>query len=323
MSNKGMLTRREACIVLGALGAGALGLAGCNTSSSDPANRQGFANDTEVKSYSVHLKLYADSYARWHMHGIHKDSDGQPLTELDDKIERYRTQKDRSEVSFEVVYVDTAELLTMALDGFPDGDGMLALHPTMLKGCESGTVDAGVGLLSVRDQSYHFNDNSCLVRATGGDADLPPAATLTGESSPDGQINRLQQLPNFDGVVALADPATTLEGRLANQALAVEDFYREGSPSECGGLIGGSFSEDIADKIAIYPSQDAAMAAVIDGECQLGFALQTSLKMRYPEVEEVYRPQSSRVWYDGAALMCSDEPGVMRDFFEFILQCTD
>jgi hypothetical protein len=311
--------------VLGALGAGALGLAGCDTNNSsngDSTSSQGLANDTEVKSYPVHLKLYADSYTRWHMHGAHKDQDGQMLTQIDDKIERYQQQKDRSQVSFEVVYVDTAELLAMAFEGFPDGDGLLALHPTMLMGCESGTVDGGVGLLSVRDQSYHFHEELCLVRARGNDTDLPPAATLMGEDSPDGQINHLQQLPNFDGMIALVDPAAALEGRLANEALASEEFYLEGSPSEIGGVTDGSYREDIAGKLTTYPSQDAAMAAVVAGECQLGFALRTSLKTRFPEVEEV-RGLPGRTWHDSAALTCSTEPGVMRDFFEFITRCSD
>jgi hypothetical protein len=184
-------------------------------------------------------------------------------------------------------------------------------------------VDAGVALLFVRNQNDHFFENMCLVRALGSVVNLPPTVTLTGEDSPSGTYNRLQQLPNFDGIVALADPAATLEGRLANSVLAGEEFYLEGSISELGGLTGGYYSESIASKIAIYPNQDAAMSAVINGECQLGFALRTSLKMRYPELEEVYKARNGGAYYDSAALMRSAEPGVMRDFFEFILRCSD
>lgn len=317
-SANNMLTRREACVVLGALGAGALGLAGCGSGAgSDPTSRQGYSSDTEVKPYPVHLKLYADSYLQWHMF-----TGGQQV-HLENHIGRYQQQTDRSEVSFEVVYVDSAELLALAREGFGDGDGLLASQDTVYEGIMSGTVDAGVANLYVRDLGYHYHDYACLVRAAGGDASLPPAATLTGENSSDGTINQLQQLPNYDGIIALASPDVTLEGRLANAALAAQEFYVEGVPSGRGGLIDGAYSEAVAAKIAPYISQDAAMAAVVAGECQLGFALSTSLARRYPEVEEVYRPSYGSVFYRGVSLPCSPEPGVMRDFFEFETRCSD
>jgi hypothetical protein len=320
VSAKNTLTRREACAVLGALGAGALGLAGCGTGG-DTTSRTGYSSDTEVKSYPVHLKLYADSYTQWQISHHVSHLDGQK-TKLDSFIERYPQQKDRSGVSIEVVYVDSAELLALAREGFPDGDGLIALRDTMGEGIVSGTVDAGVANLYVRDLNYHFTDYVRLVRAVGGDANLPPTETLTGENSSVGTINQLQQLPHFDGMIALASPEATLEGRLANAALAVEEFY-QGLPSGRGGLIDGTYDESIAAKIATYPSQDAAMAAVVAGECQLGFALHTSLARRYPEVEVAYRPLHATAYYNGTSLPCSPEPGVMRDFLEFVTSCYD
>jgi hypothetical protein len=310
-SSKNLLTRREACAVLGIIGAGTLGLVGCGSGGSDSTSRTGYASDTEVKSYPVHLKVYADSYIQWHLNTLGKG--GQ--IHLEDHIERYRQKKDRSDVSFEVVYASSAELLAMAREGFPDGDGLLALRDTVEEGCASGMVDGGIANLSVRRLSYHYSDSVCLVRVLGGDAGLPPATTLTGEDG--GGFNRLQQLPWFDGTVALADPDSTLEGVLANKALAHEEFYSE----RMG--FGGSYSEDVAAKIVVYPSQDAAMVAVAAGECRLGFALQTALATRYPEVEEVYMPSHGWSGYDGAALSCSTEPGVMRDFFEFEVRAYD
>jgi hypothetical protein len=306
LKTKYLFTRRQLCAMLGVLGVGVLALPGCG-SDSDPTSRTGFANDTEVKSYPVHLKIYADSYVQWHL-SPYKEG---PPTRLERQIERYQGAKDRSEVSFEVVYLSSAELFTMAQEGFPDGDGLLAFQGTVEAGCASGTVDAGIANLHVRELLRWF-ETVCLVRAAGSDAALPPAATLTGEDAPDGTFNRLQQLSNFDGLVALASPDATLEGLLANRALAREEFY-----SEFSGLD-GSYSENIAAKIVVYPNQDAAMAAVVAGECQLGFALRTALTTRYPEVEEYYKPSGAQISYDGAALARSPEPGVMKDFFTLV-----
>jgi hypothetical protein len=309
-----MLTRREACAVMGALAVGAAGLVGCGSGDSTPTSRTGFANDTEVKTYPVHLKIYVDSNLQWHL-GTQSDLRMYGAqTHLESHIERYKKQRDRSEVSFEVAYASSAELLAWVREGFPDGDGLLAFRDTVKEGCASGMVDGGVAGLSVRLLGYHYRDFVSLVRALGSDANLPPAMTLTGEDA--GGFTRLQQLPQFDGKVALADPGATLEGVLANKALFSEDFYSERSG------LGGSYSEDVVAKIALYPGQDAAMAAVVDGECQLGFALRTALAMRYPEVEEVYKLTGSSRGYDGAALSCSPEPGVMRDFFEFETKCS-
>jgi hypothetical protein len=321
MYAKNMLTRREACVVLGTLGAGALALAGCEAD--DPTSRTGFASDTEVKFYPVHLKLYVDSYLQWHYANT-RTADvprDEQQTVTDNHIVRYQAQRDRSEVSFEVIWVDPAEMLAMAREGFPDGDGLLAMKDTVYEGCTSGVVDAGVAAIYVRDLSYHYAQTVCLVRALGSDVDLPPAATLSGKETR--QFTRLQQLPSFDGMIALADPEAALEGRLANAALSHGELYLEGSPSPLGGLVGGTYAEGIADKLAVYPSQDEAMAAVTSGECQLGFALRASLERRYPEVEEVYDPSHGRAMYSGAALARSSEPGVMRDFFQFETACSD
>jgi hypothetical protein len=304
------LTRREACAVLGVFGVGlaGVGLVGCGSggAGSDPTSREGFANDTEVKTYPVHLKIYADSYIQWHL-SPYKSSQ----THLEEHFERYQQQKDRAEVSFEVAYMSSAELLAMAREGFPDGDGLLAFKETVTEGSISGAVDAGVAGLSVRDLGYHYSEHVCLVKASGSDIALPPSITLTGEDSPSGDINRFQQLPQFAGLIALASPEATLEGLLANRALAAEEFYSEFSGRD------GTYSESVAAKIVAYPDQDAAMAAVAVGECQLGFALQTALSLRYPEVEEIYLPAHGSMYYDGAALSCSAEPGVMRDFFTY------
>ncbi len=68
------------------------------------------------------------------------------------------------------------------------------------------------------------------------------------------------------------------------------------------------------------------MKAVASGECSVGFALIASLGERYPKVERFYDCTSSgggKIFYSAAALANATEPGVVRDFFEFINMCSD
>lgn len=309
------ITRREACAIgLGALGACALGLAGCGGGDDDPASRTGFASDTEVRTYPVHLKIYADSNLKWH-------------TSYDGKVEdlavfakRYQQQVDRSQVTFEIAYVDPPALLGMAQTGFEDGDGLVALRDTVEAGGQAGTVDGGTAGLSVRDLSANFSEQIVMVRAVGSAVEPPPARTIDGKDTPDGSYNQLQQLPQFDGLVAVVDPAVATEGRCANDALGRQSLYSADT---------GTYDPSIASKMVSYPDQDSAMAAVASGACQLGFAFlphvndTNGLKLRYPQVEQCYVPPASHsAFYHGAALAISAEPGVARDFFEFIVKCT-
>lgn len=305
-----MRTRREVCVLgLGALGACVLGLGGCGADE-DPTSRTGFASDAEVKAYPVHLKLYADSNLKWHT-----SYDGK-VGDLESFVRGYQKQKDRSDVTFEIEYVDPPELLEMAQAGFGSGDGLVALRETVAAGTEAATVDVGVAGLSERDLGYHFNEQVVVVRTAGSSVELPSAQTIDGNDLPDGTLNRLQQLPQFAGLVAVADPVVTSEGWCANEVLRRQGFYFPDT---------GTYDASVASKIVSYSGQDAAMAAVAAGECQLGFAFATrhdGLARRYPQVEQCYVPPASySAWYHGAALVGSAETGVARDFFEFIVQC--
>lgn len=315
MSRRNAITRREACaLAVGAFGACALGLVGCD-SDDDPTSRTGLSSDTEVKTYPVHLKLYADANLQWHPHSasaaIHGSED---LNHLEEYAKRYQAQADRADVTFDFVYVDPPNLLELARTGFDDGDALVALKDTVSAGYDAGTVDVGVAGLSARDLSYNLPEWVVMVRAAGSSVELPPAPTIDGEDSPDGTFNRLQQLPQFDGLVAVADPAVTTEGQLANEVLRRQGFYS----TETGG-----YDESVASKMVSYPDQDSAMAAVASGACQLGFGLNNALQERYPQVEQCYQPSGGNAAYHGAALSVAAEPGVARDFFEFILRCSD
>lgn len=312
-------SRREALgLAAGAAGlAGAALLGGCGRQADERGfdaethARAGYASDTEVKDYPVTLRLLVDANIEWMRAGL---GDG---GRLDYYMEQYRQQPDRGQVDFDVSYVGPAELWDMAESGFPGADGLLCLDRTIVAGCEAGTVDGGAGMYMVRDMAYNFNEHCVLVRAAGSDMDLPPAATLSGEDTPDGQINRFQQLPAFDGLVAVADPTATEEGFSANNMLAHAGLYE--------GLLygGGSYDAALAEKLVFFASQDEAMASLASGECQLGFALSTHLNAgRYPDVEHVYSPQGGMVQYKAAAAAGAAEPGVARDLFEYILGFT-
>lgn len=313
MNRQSIITRREACVLgMGALGACVLGLSGCAGTDEAPTSTAGFASDTEVKDYAVRLKLYADNNLKWHT-----SSDGR-VGDLEGFAKRYQHQADRSDVTFEIEYVDPPKLLELAQTGFPDGDALVALKDTVSAGYEAGTVDVGVAGLSARDLSYHFSEQIVMVRAAGSSVEMPAAPTIDGKDSSDGTYSQLQQLPQFAGLVAVADPAATTEGQCVNEVLRRQGLY---SPDT------GAYDASVASKLVFYPDQDSAMAAVASGACQMGFAFaprNDGLVRRYPQVEQCYVPPAAySAFYHGTALSIAAEPGVVRDFFEFMLRCTD
>lgn len=291
-----------------AVGIAALGLSGCSDGDggSDDGSTEGLATDTEQKDYPITLKIYADSYLRWHAAAY----DGYD-TLLDYLAASYQ-ENVKSDVYFEFEYLDPADLLEMAQDGFEDGDALIAQAQTVAEGCAAGTCEGGSGNYLVRSLSYHLSEECIIVRPEGSDEMLPEADTLDGEDSSDNSMNRMQKLPEYDGIIAIADPGTATEGICADKALAMQGFY-----SDMDG-VSGFYDESIASKLRMYPDQDSAMAAVENGVCQLGFALATGLAERYPEMEECYEPTGGDVYYSGVALSCADEPGVARDFFEYL-----
>lgn len=287
------------------------GLHGCGDGDSDPHSRVGLASDCEVKDYPVTLKLLADYDIQWH-HGWEGYDN-----HLAYYIGLYKEFEGREDVDINVDYVGAYELRNMARDGFPEADGILALDHIVSLGSETGTVDSGAGGYMVRRMWYNFRDDCVLVRAVGSKADLPPAKTIDGEDTADGTVNRFQQIPEFDGMIAIADPSAEAVGYCALNILANEGFY-EGS-----NLGGGTWDDRVVDKLRMYPDQETAMEALVAGKCQIGFALRSSVGTRFPEIEECRQNGHGMVTFSAAALSGAEEPGVMRDFFEFILRHQD
>lgn len=313
------LTRRA--LVGGAACSLALALAGCSgagggSGSEDSDTRVGFTSDCERKSYPVELTVYFDSYVQYHNciqydwldeTGFNSAGDA-PANYAEHLCACYRYHVDDT-VSFQVELVEPFELLALCEAGFADGDGVIALDSTITAGNDAGTLDGGEEEWMVRDLGYHISDVTYLVRAKGTDHQLPDADTYDGEDSVDGSFNRLQKLPEYDGLVAVADPEGAVEGIYANAVLEAQGFY---SAEE-------GYSEDVADKIVVYSSQEEAMAAVAAEECQLGFAFRSNRAALYPDVEKAYKPPNSHnVSYSGCAIAGAPEPGVFRDFVEFL-----
>ncbi len=325
------LTRRELCLLAaGSAGACALGLSGCGCSMKSEAerfrageidSRTGFSSDTEVKSYPVTITVLADEALQWFWGGsaaaVQLGATG--LDRLHEYVVRYQAQEDRDQVDVQIVYLDAMELDEEARGGFSRGDGMIALAESTTAGNEAGTVDGGAGEYLVRNLAYNFSERCVLVTSSTSGTQLPRADTLDGGDAPDGSINRLQKLPELEGAIAIAAPETTVEGRKANSILASQGYY-SGEDA-----LSGAYAQSIADKVVKFETQDAAMAAVASGECSIGFALHSQVGTRYPGVLEIYNPAfaDNSLSYAAAALARSPEPGVTRDFFEFILSCTD
>ncbi len=351
MSEGLYITRRRLCIAgVGMLGVAALGLAGCSSSGEeveeDLTSRLGFGElgDTTVRTYPVSLKIYVDSNIKWIKENstffLEYSSDDH--SRLEQFVSYYRTLDYRGQVSFDFVYVDPLELLEMAREGFPDGDGIIALGDVVTFGCESGTIDGGDGECSVRDLGYPLYDKLLFVRAKGSGVEMPAARMLTGEGASSGYVDELQQLPyDFDGLIGIADPETTTEGKYALQVFSHEGLYTfdeqkallEEDPdamftfNDATSSTAGTFVEGLAEKIVFYPDEDAAIEALVSSECQISFALESAAgrsayATRYSGIEQCYLPKTGTIDYHGSALTGAPEPGVMRDFLELMVETT-
>lgn len=267
----------------------------------------GCATDTEQPTYDVTLKIYADSMLQWH-HTTYAGYDDM----LDYLFSAYHDNT-CSYVTCETTYIDTAELTAMIEDGFEDGDAVIACTSVIDDHVNADTLDGGTENWMVRDLSFHVRETCTFVRATGSSVTLPEADTIDGEDSSSGEYNRLQKLPEFDGTVALVDEQQAAEGALFNAVLANQGFYT-GSDG-----TGGTFTADIADKLVVYDSVEEAMAAVADGTCDIGIALDAQIGARFSGVESFYDPPKPfATGYSGVATSISGEAAVARDVFEFL-----
>lgn len=309
----GILTRREVCAALGAaaaaLGTGAL--AGCsNGSGSDDTVHQGFASDTQYKDEALTLYIVADENLK---RTLPSSEDG--VGRLESYFSRYQGQAGREQVTFGVKYKNAAELKQMASDGFPEGTGVVALQGTVEAACEAGVLNGGAANTSVRSFTAQLYEELVVVRKADGTAQMPKADTLSGEDSEDGTISCMQNLPKFDGKIAVAAETLT-EGMLANRVLARWGYYNDTSG------IGGEYSKEIKDKIRVYKSLSELCRALQQDKCQLGFAVQSMLWGAYPQIEQVYKPAFGTIVYNGASIPNMENDTVVRDFFEFVTRCS-
>lgn len=306
--NGRVMTRRELCgLAVGACAA----LAGCSmgSGSKSGATSPGFAPDTEVSSEPVTVFLYADAALR---RGLPSSS----LGRVEDYFERYQTQAGREQVTFAIKYLTADELRERAQEegGFSEASAVIALEDDVLAACEAGSLYGGSANTSVRTFTAQLYETLELVRAVGSSAQMPAASTATGEDSQDGQISRMQNLPQFEGMIAV--PAEDLtEGMLANRVLARWGFYSEESGR------GGEYSADLASKLKPCKSLDALSAALEGDSCQLGFAVQSMLWGDYPALEQLYQPSFGMIYYSGASVPDAPAAAVARDFLEYITRC--
>ena len=292
-----------------AAGGLALALGGCSGAGTESGSGavEGLASDTVQKSTPVTLKIYADEALQWQA-SPYEGHD----TRLDYLAAAYH-ERVLASVSFEFEYVDFFELEQLTLEGFEDGDAVIAQSDVVTAGGLAGTLECGEQDYMVRELGFHLSDKCILVRAAGSEEQLPEADTLDGEDSADSSVNRMQKLPDYDGVIAIPDCTTAQEGIYANMVLAAQEFYSASTGRD------GVYDESIAEKLRMYASQDEAIEAVENGRCQLAFAMEQGLDARYPEVEEAYSPPGGdTAWYSGAGIAGSGNAGVARDFFEFL-----
>lgn len=306
------MSRREACALAGAAAlAGAGTLAGCsNGSGGGDTAHQGFASDTQYKDDPLTLYIVADENLKRAMSSS-EDGTGR----LESYFSRYQSQAGREQVTFGVKYKSAAELKKMASEGFPEGTGVVALQDTIETACDAGILNGGAANTSVRNFTGQLYETLVVVRKADGSAQMPEADTLSGEDSEDGKISRMQNLPKFDGKIAVAAESLT-EGMLANRVLARWGFYS----SDTG--VGGEYSKEIKDKIRVFNSLDELCRSLQKDKCQLGFAVQSMLWGAFPQVEQAYKPSYSHLTYSGASIPNMENDTVALDFFEFVTRCS-
>ena len=311
-----MMTRRQVCAGAAVSAAGlaylcAFGsLSGCSQGSNEDASasgvREGFSPDTEVRDEPVSLHFLVDSDLQYFA-GATPDEDS-----LASSLASYQAQDGRADVEISFEYVSTRELDMLADTAF-EADAVIATAGLIDKALENQLLDAGAGNVSLRTFPQIFPATTHVVRAKGSTVSMPDAATIDGNDSADGTISRLQRIGQVDGMIAVADPDLEPVGISANKLLYAAGLYSEASG------IGGDYIGELAGHVSVFGSQDAAMSAVANGECELGFAFTQGLDSRYPQVEDCYTPpNANNTLYEGAAVTGSANAGVARDFMQYL-----
>ena len=153
-----------------AAGGLALALGGCSGAGTESGSSvEGLASDTVQKSSPVALKVYVDEALQWQA-SPYEGHD----TRLDYLAAAYQ-ERVLATVSFEFEYVDFFELEQLTLEGFEDGDAVIAQSDVVTAGGVAGTLECGEQDYMVRELGFHLSDKCILVRAAGTEDQLPEA----------------------------------------------------------------------------------------------------------------------------------------------------
>ena len=304
---RGYVTRRH---FMGLAGAGlfalcAGGLSGCGEEESDLHTKQGFASDAEIKDYDVTLRVIADENLAY----SNNSGDNGRLGPL---FLNYQQITGRGNVTFAIKYMDASDMALACMNGFSEQcDMVIGLSDTIDMGVNNGILDGGQGGASVRDLYSALSEKVVIVASSSSGVDMPKASTLSGDDAADGSFTKMMNLPSFDGRIAIGADSL-IEGVIANKAL-----YRAGLYTESRG-IGGEFVDSIRSKMQVCASSADIANAVISGTCGLGFVLQSYLWVYGTGLTTVYEPSYATTGYKGSAAAGAGEPGVARDFLEYI-----
>lgn len=304
-------TRRSACVLAAGLMAtcAAGTLTGCGGKSNSASGaKQGFSSDTEVVEGPVNLSFCVDSDIQYFTNA----TAGMGL--IENAFATYCAQDGRSEVHIDFTYAPARTIAQGAEgSGFEGYDAVICDSNTMSKALETGVLEAGNGGFQLRSFTSYLKTIIHVVRAKGSSATIPAAKTVDGNDAPDGSVSRLQNIGEADGFIALANPAYEPIAVAVNKILYAAGLYS----NETG--IDGEYDSSLADKVQVFDSQDEAMAALVNGQCAFGFAFTNGLSQRYPQVEDYYTPPASgQVSYQGAVTPSCSQPGVARDFMQYL-----
>lgn len=301
MTNRS-LSRRGFVVSAAALGGLVLCGPGCSSHDvTDDIENPGFDIDTEnPMSEEMTLKIYVDERVG-------------EMDVMDGYVERYKSNKGRENITLDFEYVAPDKLSQMCEQGSPDADGVIGLSDVVKSGVDTGVVEGGRGNASIRALGVISSAKLTVIHKKGSSADMPPSKAKDGKESPDGTVNRVQNLAALKGTLALPEQ-NTLEGKAANQLLNINGLYS----SDTG--LDGTIDKSVAKKIIVLKDADAVIRAVKKGKASLGMILDWQANQA-KGVERIYEPVQSGMdagRFSGASLVASQHGAVVRDFMSFV-----
>lgn len=314
-----MLSRRGFVAVLAGGACTVAGLTGCENRSrgyyedlhsNDDNWVAGFSVDTEFPLTTTTLTVFVDE--RFKTMGT------AGVSSLQSIYEDYPEMNGRENIEIKTVWCSPDEVAKYTAQGFPENaDGFIGLEDDVLAGIDSGVLYGGIAGTSRRDLGTQ--GAPCVFRKVGSGVDMSKAeGTLDGED----QINsneryyqtKMMQLAKLKGKLAIGAEGTW-DGISARDVLNLAGLY-----SEALGAAGGTFSEEIRDKIAVCNSTKEIVAAVKSGECSLGLMLAPELNyINDDKLEAIYSPDCDYMpKASGASVSASSNGGVVRDMLQYM-----